>query len=422
MRKELRVQLSVADLFAAPTIEGLAHKVSAMKTLGSPSPSTLGRLNGQPGSSSPASRWRRYFLGQQRPAQRENGPDKEGEEAKFFSYDHATLLSSTSPNCLLVQLVPLLLIFPMRRIVIWFLVAGPWVYFMELGMGRFRALLCAMFLSRLILGVCMPLVGIAAKWMIIGRYKAGKYPLWGAMYLRWWLVEQIVNIAGKGVFRDDLPIVGSHLVRLYYVMMGATIGSNVKIHKDARIGTVADLLVIGDDVTIDNATCRPFSLEEGHFVLLPIHIGRACSVGVKATLAPGTMMQPGTCLGPLSSSHEMQDADPDNRNYCRTAFEQPPWTYIVFLGVPTLAFVNVVAYVPWYFGLTLMVYNAKAYGWYEPEIHTVFHAFLWWIMPQRLFYYFLLRVIKVTSHSLSLSLPAHARCSMLPLNLPLILV
>jgi hypothetical protein len=33
-------------------------------------------------------------------------------------------------------------------------------------------------------------------------------------------------------------------VRLYYVLMGAKIGNNVKIHKDARLGQ-ADLLTIG---------------------------------------------------------------------------------------------------------------------------------------------------------------------------------
>ena len=34
-------------------------------------------------------------------------------------------------------------------------------------------------------------------------------------------------------------------MRLYYVLMGASIGSNVKIHKDAKLGQ-ADLLSIGE--------------------------------------------------------------------------------------------------------------------------------------------------------------------------------
>lgn len=37
MRKKLGVQLAVADLFTAPTIEALATKISVLQTLGSPS-------------------------------------------------------------------------------------------------------------------------------------------------------------------------------------------------------------------------------------------------------------------------------------------------------------------------------------------------------------------------------------------------
>ena len=46
--------------------------------------------------------------------------------------------------------------------------------------------------------------------------------------------------------------------------MGARIGSNVRIHRNAKLGQ-ADLLDIGDDVTIDHAIVRPFALEEVYF-------------------------------------------------------------------------------------------------------------------------------------------------------------
>ena len=41
MRKKLRVQLAVADLFTAPTIEAMARKVALQHTLGSPSAKVL---------------------------------------------------------------------------------------------------------------------------------------------------------------------------------------------------------------------------------------------------------------------------------------------------------------------------------------------------------------------------------------------
>ena len=422
IRQRLSVPISVADLFTAPTIEKLAQKITLLKIQGSPSLGTtppeghrhsLVSSGTRPGSDSPASRWKRFFSGgvgntptnsssssslsggggSSSDANNENVAPAD-KSAKFFSYDHASLLSNTSIYTLAVQLLPLCVFFPIRKIVTWFLVAVPWVYLMRIGWGRFRALVASMLLSRILQGVGLPLFGIASKWVLIGRYKAGKYPLWGAMYLRWWLTEQIVNICGRGFFRDDLPIIGSHMVRLYYVLLGARIGGNVKIHKDAKIGTVADLLVVGDDVVVDNCYIRPFTVEEGHFLLLPIHIGSRCALGVKSIVAPGTSLPNGTCLPPLSSSHEIKDADPEYRKFVRQAFQQPSAAHVLCVGVPILLLVNIVAFVPWYFGLMYMVYSAKANGWYESEIHSVFHAFLWWIAPQRLFYYFLLRIIR----------------------------
>ena len=32
------------------------------------------------------------------------------------------------------------------------------------------------------------LLSVAAKWLIIGRFREGSYPLWGSYYFRWWLV------------------------------------------------------------------------------------------------------------------------------------------------------------------------------------------------------------------------------------------
>ena len=57
------------------------------------------------------------------------------------------------------------------------------------------------------------------------------------------------------------------------VLMGASIGRNVKIHRDAKIGQ-ADLLTIGDNVCIDNAVLRPFSIEEVYILcyILPYSI------------------------------------------------------------------------------------------------------------------------------------------------------
>ena len=61
-------------------------------------------------------------------------------------------------------------------------------------------------------------------------------------------------------------------------------------------------------------------------------IGENSSVSMKVVITPGSSLPPNTCLGPLSSSYELEDARPEYRHYCRTTFRSPPILLIVLLG------------------------------------------------------------------------------------------
>ncbi len=37
-------------------------------------------------------------------------------------------------------------------------------------------------------------IAIAAKWLLLGRTKPGRYPLWGTYFYRWWLVERLLSL------------------------------------------------------------------------------------------------------------------------------------------------------------------------------------------------------------------------------------
>src|SRR4029077_3742476 len=50
-------------------------------------------------------------------------------------------------------------------------------------------------------------IGIGSKWLIIGRYKPGAYPLWGSYYLRWWLVARFQALSGAGLYAGT-PLMG----------------------------------------------------------------------------------------------------------------------------------------------------------------------------------------------------------------------
>ena len=162
------------------------------------------------------------------------------------SADFSTKFSNNTFWPLFIQAIPFFVLIPLRRIGSWFFISIPWIVLMtDFGINRFVALVIAILMSRVLLMAILPLIGIALKWLIIGRYKPGRYPLWGQYYLRWWLVEQILLLCGKGIFELDTAY-----VRLYWVLLGATIGENCKIAKNARLGQ-PDLVVLGKEVALD---------------------------------------------------------------------------------------------------------------------------------------------------------------------------
>ena len=57
-------------------------------------------------------------------------------------------------------------------------------------------------------------MAIALKWLVIRRYKPGRYPLWGFYYFRWWLATRVQSVSGMMLFE------GTPLMSLFYRLMG----------------------------------------------------------------------------------------------------------------------------------------------------------------------------------------------------------
>ena len=75
------------------------------------------------------------------------------------------------------------------------------------------------------------------------------------------------------------------------------------------------------------------------FVFSPL----SCVLGLfiaTAFVAPGATLPDGACLPPLSSSHELADAAPEHRAFCRAAFPPPPASLQLLVGLPSIAFVH----------------------------------------------------------------------------------
>src|SRR5205085_8169839 len=139
------------------------------------------------------------------------------------------------------------------------------------------------------LWIAMLAISIAAKWLIIGRYRAGAYPLWGSYHFRCWLVGGLQAFGGVGA------IVGTPLMPFYFRLMGAKVGRDCAL--DSGLCFAYDLVSIGDDSSIGADTQFTGSrVENGWMILGRIDIGSRCFVGGHSALGLNVRMQDGSRL------------------------------------------------------------------------------------------------------------------------------
>ena len=69
--------------------------------------------------------------------------------------------------------------------------------------------------------VALTAVPIAAKWLLIGRFKAQSIPIWSFAYFRFWVVKTLMRTSPVAAF------IGTPLYNAYLRLMGARIGRNV---------------------------------------------------------------------------------------------------------------------------------------------------------------------------------------------------
>ena len=109
--------------------------------------------------------------------------------------------SSTNPFLLLLQLFPLMFVYPGKRALTWTIfvytltATQVWVTTVSVP-GRLVNLVFSLAVARLVTRAVAPLLAIAFKWILIGRYKEGIYPMWGWYHTRWWLVQKILAVGG----------------------------------------------------------------------------------------------------------------------------------------------------------------------------------------------------------------------------------
>ncbi|KAI8060739.1 hypothetical protein BC940DRAFT_149570 [Gongronella butleri] len=162
---------------------------------------------------------------------------------------------------------------------------------------RLVQVILALVITSILANVLAPVVAITSKWLLIGRYRAGKYRLWSWYYLRWWLAYRFVLISGPGILACS-----GRTFSWYLRMLGAKVGRGCSINVEIDIGEF-DLLVIGDHCSLDKVNLRPFHLERGHMVLEPITIGNNCAVGHHTVIVSGTSIPSNHVIGPMTTTY-----------------------------------------------------------------------------------------------------------------------
>jgi non-ribosomal peptide synthetase-like protein len=121
------------------------------------------------------------------------------------------------------------------------------------------------------------LLSVAAKWLLIGRYRPGAYPLWSLYYLRFWLARRFQLICGSTF------LAGTPFLPFYLRAMGAKIGRACMI--STPFFGVFDLLRIGDDTSIGVETqILGYRVEDGMLYIGSVDIGSRCYIGVHAAV------------------------------------------------------------------------------------------------------------------------------------------
>ncbi|WP_073952715.1 Pls/PosA family non-ribosomal peptide synthetase [Streptomyces kebangsaanensis] len=150
---------------------------------------------------------------------------------------------------------------------------------------------------------------IAAKWILVGRWKPGEFPLWSAAYLRFWLVKSLLHANPMILF------VGNPLYVLYLRALGARIGKDVTI-LSRSVPVCTDLLTIGAGTVIrKDSFFLCYRAHAGRIQTGRVTLGRDVFLGEKTVLDIDTAMGDGAQLGHASSLYRGQRVPAGERRH-----------------------------------------------------------------------------------------------------------
>ncbi|MCG2624909.1 phosphopantetheine-binding protein [Arthrobacter sp. I2-34] len=146
----------------------------------------------------------------------------------------------------------------------------------------------------------MCILPVAAKWIIVGRFRPREIRIWSLAYFRFWLVKTLMRTS---------PLVlmtGSPVMTFYLRAMGAKVGRNVTILTN-RLPVATDLLTIGEGTVIrKDVFANGYRAHGGVIQIGAVTLGRDVTVGEGSVLDIDTTMGDGSQLGHRSTLYTGQ--------------------------------------------------------------------------------------------------------------------
>jgi non-ribosomal peptide synthetase-like protein len=145
------------------------------------------------------------------------------------------------------------------------------------------------------------LLPVAAKWVLIGRWKRQRIRVWSLAYVRFWLVKALLMANPLARL-----CVGTPLYSLYLRALGARIGRGAVIFT-THVPVCTDLLSIGAGAVIrKDCYLNGYRAQSGVIETGSVTIGAGAFAGEQTVLDIGTVLGDGAQLGHASALHAGQ--------------------------------------------------------------------------------------------------------------------
>lgn len=224
-------------------------------------------------------------------------------------------------------------------------------------------------LTYVVINLAVKLIIIALKWLILGRTKPGRYPLWGVYYFRVWFVSRLIQ-ATTPKFLQMSP-----LMRVWMRALGAKVGRDSIISEfeagawdlieiGQRVSTGSKLKIANVEFTGNEMLIGPVSIGDHAYV------GNSCVICAGARLEDGAEIADLTCVAPdqVIPAWEKWDGSPARKvgmvdRHARPLHpEVPRWQRAVlgtgyFLSYTLLLMIGLVPIFPAFY----ILYNLDAF-------------------------------------------------------------